>query len=350
MRIAVVFGTRPEIIKLAPLVAELERRGHPVLKYFTGQQRDLAPGTMLDMGWVCDSASFQGMSHYHDWHARVMDWWPTFLESWTPDLVLVQGDTDSALLGGLVAWRAGYPVGHVEAGLRTYERLPFPEEGNRQMLGRIASLHFCPTVGNERNLLGERAPGRRWVTGNTGIDALAAQDLCATQGDTIIVTAHRRENVAEMGKILAAVVRLARDYPRYRWLWPMHPNPDIRGVLEGCRPPENLNLVEPLAYPDMCRALAECYMVLTDSGGLLEEACHYGKPTLVLRSVTERVEAVDCGAAKLVGTDPGRIIQATRWVLDSVERHKSMTTAGCPFGDGHASERIADAIEEWERH
>ena len=360
LRLAVVMGTRPEAVKLAPVVmAALERpQQFSVEVISTGQHREmldsmlnwfgLKPAVSLDIMRAnqdlahITTASLTGI---HD-HFKLN----------RPDWVIVQGDTTTTFAGALAAFYHRIPVAHVEAGLRTHDRYsPFPEELNRVMTGHIATRHFAPTSGSRDNLLREGiAPESIEVTGNTGIDALlwthqklqqSVQSKQA-QGRNILVTAHRRENQGEpMKAICAAVLTLLELHPDVTVTFPMHMSPRVREVVIpalGQHP--RVTLTEPMDYADFVAAMARATLILTDSGGVQEEAPSLGVPVLVLRESTERPEAMQAGTAQLVGADAQRIVEAASILLNDQEAYQRMAKALNPYGDGQAAPRILEAL------
>lgn len=363
-RILVVFGTRPEAIKLCPVVLYL-RRHHPewsVKVCVTAQHRHLLDQVLgifkvkpdYDLDCMRPGQSlFQSTS-------SILSALEHVLLKERPDLLLVQGDTTSTLCGALAGFYAGVPVGHVEAGLRTGDlKEPFPEELNRVLVGRIASLHFAATEWAAKNLLAEGiAPGTVTVTGNTGIDAVlhirdrihqglktAHTFAAAPDRKLILVTAHRRESFGNgFEQICSALAELAQR-PDVQIVYPVHPNPNVQDpvnrYLRGC---PRVALVEPLDYVSFVAALMQCSFVLTDSGGIQEEAPSLGKPILILRDKTERPEGVLAGTAKLVGPSRERIVAECTRLLDDAEAHQSMARAHNPYGDGRACGRIARVI------
>ncbi|ACQ79456.1 UDP-N-acetylglucosamine 2-epimerase [Beutenbergia cavernae DSM 12333] len=361
-----IYGTRPEAIKVAPIVAAAAR--HPAIvcsPVVTGQHREIVDqvNELFGMRPVTDLDVFTHGVGLETTTARVLERVTPVLRRLAPDVVLVQGDTTSAFAAALAAFYLSIPVVHLEAGLRTSSLAsPFPEEGNRRLLTQIASLHLAPTAGNRANLLRSGIPEDDIVvTGNTVIDALVGtvaarvpladphlapiEDLT---GPLILVTAHRRESWGEpMRRSARAVATVARRRPDALVVLPMHPNPTVRAVLE----PElagipNVVLTEPLGYSDLANVLARSTLVVTDSGGLQEEAPALGKPVLVLRENTERPEAVAAGTARLVGTDEAGIVAAIEELLDDAEVYGAMANAFNPYGDGHAAERAIAAIVE----
>jgi UDP-N-acetylglucosamine 2-epimerase (non-hydrolysing) len=360
----VVYGTRPEAIKLAPVVRALwESPRMQVVVVVTGQHRamldqvnglfGIAPDHDLDL-----LRPGQGLPELT---ARVLAGVTGVLREVRPDAVVVQGDTTTAFVAALAAFYEQVPVAHVEAGLRTGERYdPFPEELNRVLTGRLASLHLAPTPVSRDNLLREGVcPDDVTVTGNTVIDALLdvvarrlpVEDPALTglgRRPTVLVTSHRRESWGEpMARTAAAVARLAARFPAVDFLLPAHLNPTVRDVLlpplEG-RP--NVLVTEPLSYADFARAMAASTVVLTDSGGVQEEAPSLGKPVLVLRETTERPEAVTAGTVRLVGTDERTIVDEVSRLLLDPAAHAAMARAVNPYGDGRAAPRVRGALEQ----
>ena len=362
IKVMSVFGTRPEAIKMAPLVLELQRHEEiESLVCITAQHREMLDSVMEQFGITADY-DLDIMSKGQDLTditMRVLDKMRGVLRDAKPDVVLVHGDTTTTFAGALAAFYEKIPVGHVEAGLRTYDRWsPFPEEMNRSLVGRIATLHFAPTASNEGNLKREAVSGSLYVTGNTVIDAMAytvrgeqftSPELNAIDfaGKRLIaLTCHRRENYGEpMAQIFTAVAALAKRNPDVLIVYPVHLSPVVRDAaqqyLDGI---ENIHLIEPLDAMDMHRLMAKSFFVMTDSGGIQEEAPALGKPVLVLRRETERPEAVEAGTVKLAGTQTDAILSLAQELLDSREAYDAMAKAVNPYGDGHACPRIAQAI------
>jgi UDP-N-acetylglucosamine 2-epimerase (non-hydrolysing) len=371
--VVVVIGTRPEAIKMFPVVHAL-RRSEVIqpLVVTTGQHRDLV-APVLEMAGIEPDVDLDvgrpGMS-VNDLVISVMQGMGDLLtrlsavdpDPFYPAAVLVHGDTSSAMAAALAAFHARVPVVHVEAGLRTRDpRSPFPEEMNRQLIGRIAVFHLAPTLYNAENLVRERVPYELvFVTGNTAIDALrwsaerqvAFRDPRLAGADIsgrrlVVVTAHRRENWGPgIQGIAEAVSRLARSHPELVFVWPVHPNPIVSGpvvaALEGL---DNVLLTDPLDYGEFARLLARAHLALSDSGGVQEEGPAVGTPVLVARESSERLEGVETGALRLVGTDPDVIVPTAEALLSDDELHAQMAQAPNPFGDGRASERIVAALE-----
>jgi UDP-N-acetylglucosamine 2-epimerase (non-hydrolysing) len=355
-----VVGTRPEAIKMAPVARALaNRRGldHQIL--LTGQHPGLSPYFEGDADGV-RPLPFNPSGRTPDGlrealHALLRG---AFRER-PADLVLVHGDTTSAVAGARAALDCGIPIGHVEAGLRSFDLdQPFPEEGNRIAIDAMADLLFAPTESAARNLRLERAAqGRIWVTGNSGIDALfeARERTARPAGPPlggerrlILATCHRRENQGEpVQAVCKALQRMVRELP-VRVAAPLPLNPFARrGLEEALAGIEHIESIEPLGYGEMVRLMESSWLILTDSGGLQEEAPALGKPVLVLRNVTERPEALASGSLELVGTEPDRIVAAVAGLLCDGAKYARMARPALPFGDGKASERIADAIEAW---
>ncbi|MGP9021364.1 non-hydrolyzing UDP-N-acetylglucosamine 2-epimerase [Streptomyces sp. BR1] len=358
VRAMLVLGTRPEAIKLAPLARALESdpQFEPVV-VTTGQHREMLH-QMLDLlrvevGFTLDV--MRTRQQLSDLTARLVKGLGTLLRAQRPDVVVVQGDTTTALAGALCAFYERIPVAHVEAGLRTgVADNPFPEELNRCLIGRMARWHFAPTERAANHLAAEGIAAEQILTtGNTVVDNLQwvlAEGLgsCAfrTSRRRVLVTLHRRENQGErMRGMGRALCRLA-ERGDVEIVLPLHKSPAVRDALLPLARQEGINLVEPLDYPDFTATLAGCDLVLTDSGGIQEEAPSLGKPALVLRTTTERPEAVEAGAARLVGTDPDAIVAATAALLDDPDTYERMASAGNPFGDGRATERILTQLAE----
>ena len=359
-RIVSIVGTRPEAIKMGPLVRALgERRWAQQEVVLTGQHSGL-PAMFGPLGGAelreldCEPRGRTAIKLRETLH-RVLS---GHLKQAPADLVLVQGDTASAFAGALAARDCGIPLGHVEAGLRSFNlRQPWPEEGNRMAIDAFSDLLFAPTEAAARNLAADwRVKGRVFVTGNTGIDALlqARRPVTAAAGDearkTILVTCHRKENQGEpLRSVCAALKRLVRELP-LRVVLPLHPNRHVRGELEPLLAGEEwISMIEPLGHAEMVALMDRSWLLLTDSGGLQEEGPALGKPVLVLRNVTERGEAVETDNVALVGTETEAIVAAVTEILHDAGRYASMARPSLPFGDGRASARIADAIEAWSR-
>ena len=359
--IMLVFGTRPEAIKMCPLIRELRtRKGIRTLCCVTGQHRQMLDQVLgaFDVTPDYDLAIMKDGQTLFDITTRVMERLKDVLAEAKPDLVLVHGDTTTTFAAALTCFYMQIPVGHVEAGLRTYQLdSPFPEEFNRQAVGVVARYHFAPTEQARANLLREnKRPETIFVTGNTAIDALKttvradyqSPELEWAKGSRLILlTAHRRENLGEpMRAIFRAVRRIADETPDVKVLYPVHMNPAIRAMAkEILGGDERIRLIAPLEVLDFHNILARSCMVMTDSGGIQEEAPSLGKPVLVLRDTTERPEGVAAGTLKLVGTEEETIYREAKRLLEDEEAYHAMSVASNPYGDGHACERIADILE-----
>jgi UDP-N-acetylglucosamine 2-epimerase (non-hydrolysing) len=357
VHVACVIGTRPELIKMAPvvhaLVAAPEFR---VSVLNSGQHRDLLA---LLAGWFGlefddDLAVMTEEQSLAALTARLIESFERYLESARPALVIAQGDTTTVLCAALTCYYRGIAFAHVEAGLRTFDLAnPFPEELNRLVADQLARFHFCPTEGAARNVLSQGAAAASViVTGNTVIDALhytlAKLERLPSAGPRhdVLLTAHRRESFgAPLERVFAAVRRLVDEHLSLTVLYPVHPNPSVRGpahALLGGHP--RITLTEPLGYPELVRAMRDSRFILTDSGGIQEEAPALGKPVLVLRSATERPEAVGLGVAELVGTGTEAILAACRRLLSDPAHYARMARGVSPYGDGRAAGRIRDAL------
>jgi UDP-N-acetylglucosamine 2-epimerase (non-hydrolysing) len=352
-------GTRPEAIKMAPVILALRR--DPAFRcrvIATAQHREMLDQVLALFGIVPDidldiMRPDQGLAGLT---GRLLVRLEEVMKSERPDIVLAQGDTTTVLTSALAAFYAGVPFGHVEAGLRTGDfRSPFPEEMNRVMTSHMARWHFAPTEEAARHLRAERyADAAIYVTGNTVIDALhLARDRvrppehspCGNRR-TILVTLHRRENFGEpLRRICGAIDRLLTDNPDVDLLLPMHPNPNVRQFIQGhFQGRDRVMLTEPMGYSDFVAAMAQAYLILSDSGGVQEEAPALGKPVLVLREATERPEAVAAGVTALVGTDVEAIRSKAQSLLDDPVAYARMVTHRSPYGDGRAAERILDVL------
>ncbi len=367
-RILVVFGTRPEAIKLFPLINTLKRSHADVRVCVTGQHREMLD-QVLEIARITpdhDLAVMQPNQSLDTLTARLLTDLGQVMDADRPDRVIVQGDTATAMVGALTAYYRKIPVSHVEAGLRSFNIYhPWPEEVNRKIVGAIADQHFAPTDTARDALLAEKVPAERvHVTGNTVIDALietrARVDADAALASVIApvaarfagkrivaVTTHRRENFGEGLKSVAQAVRRIAERPDVAVIFPVHPNPNVRApmaeVLGGI---DNVAMIDPLDYPNFVRLLSLCHFVMTDSGGVQEEAPALAKPVLVMRETTERPEGVVAGTAKLVGSDEELIVTEASRLLDNSTAYEAMARAHNPFGDGRSSERIARIVLE----
>ncbi len=359
-KIMLVFGTRPEAIKMCPLVKELKtRKNAETLVCVTGQHRGMLQQVLDAFGVVpdYDLAIMQDRQTLFDITTRVLQGMKDVLEKERPDAVLVHGDTSTTFAAALACFYLQIPVGHVEAGLRTYNLLsPYPEEFNRQCVSILANWNFAPTPLSRDNLIREgKKPESIYVTGNTVIDALKTTvrenfshpDLeWAGDSRLILLTAHRRENLGKpMHAMFRAIRRVVEEHEDVKALYPIHMNPVVREAadeeLSGC---DRIRLTEPLEVLDCHNLMARSYLILTDSGGIQEEAPSLGKPVLVMRDTTERPEGIQAGTLKLVGTNEETIYREFTRLLDDRQAYDRMAHAENPYGDGHACERIADIL------
>lgn len=359
-RLMVVIGTRPEVIKLAPVVHEARARGtrFEVDVVTTGQHRELVHQMLreLDLTAEVDLAIMSEGQNLCQVTTRALGGLYEAIDDRRPDWVIVQGDTATTLAGALAAFYRRVRVAHVEAGLRTWDKAqPFPEEINRCLVTRLADAHFAPSDWARQNLLREGVPAEViWKTGNTAIDALRytlargrEAALPALPGERLVlVTTHRRENHGEpLERILQAIRTLAERFPDVGFLFPVHPSPHVQQAARsylGDHP--RVVLAPPLGYTSFVAAMAKAHLILSDSGGIQEEGPALGKPVLVLRETTERPEAVRAGGAKLVGSDPERIVQEVAQLLEHPELYARMAQTRSPYGDGRAAERILDVL------
>jgi UDP-N-acetylglucosamine 2-epimerase (non-hydrolysing) len=357
MEVMIVVGTRPEGIKLAPVIKKLAH--HARLKPFvvaTGQHREMLTQVFdwFNINPDIDLAVMRPNQTLNSITAAVVNHIDLILNERNPGAVLVQGDTTSAFAAAVAAFYCGIPVGHVEAGLRTYDlNAPFPEEANRAMISRIARWHFAPTINACNVLKSEGVLGRILVTGNTVVDALLdtasrLPDNLSSNRRLVLITGHRRENFgARFAEAFTAIGALAARFPDVDFVYPVHMNPNVRSYAHsalGHFP--NVTLTEPLSYPKLVSLLKRATLVLTDSGGIQEAAPTFGTPVLVMRDKTERPEAVEAGVAVLVGTRADEIVrQATRVLSDATARHQFSARVN-PYGDGTASARIVSALEQ----
>ena len=364
IKVMTVFGTRPEAIKMAPLALELQK--HPEIEpcvCVTAQHREMLDQVLdifqlkpdYDLDIMKERQTLIGIT------TRVLEGLDGVMKEAKPDLVLVHGDTSTTFVGALAAFYNQIKVGHVEAGLRTYDKYsPFPEEMNRCLTGRIADLHFAPTVQNRENLLREAIPAEHiYITGNTVIDALKTtvrpdyvfqtpvlNELDFEKRRVILVTAHRRENLgAPLEQICCALKELAETYEDVELVYPAHLNPAVRetvfGILGGM---ERVHLIDPINVDELHNAISRSYLVMTDSGGIQEEAPALAKPVLVLRRETERPEAVAAGTVKIAGVEKDTIVRMAKELLEDEAAYAKMAHAANPYGDGEASRRITEAI------
>ena len=363
MKVFVVFGTRPEAIKMCPLVYKLkEAAGIECIVCLTGQHKEMLQQVMdafdikadYNLDIMRERQTLTGIT------TAVLESMEPVLKKVKPDVVLVHGDTTTSYAAALAAFYQQIPVGHVEAGLRTGNIYsPFPEEMNRLLTDRICTYYFAPTEKNKNNLLAEGVKKNVFVTGNTVIDAFQytvkegyqfaderLREIDFNGRRVVTVTAHRRENLGEqLRNICRAIKRLANEYSDAAFVYPVHLNPAVReNVFDILANVSNVHLIDPVNVLDMHNLLARSFMVMTDSGGLQEEAPHFGKPVLVLRTETERPEAVEAGTVKVVGVEENAIYSAAKTLFDNPETYNAMAHAVNPYGDGKACERIVATL------
>ena len=361
MKIICTVGTRPEAIKMAPVILALKQQPWADVRVLaTAQHRHMLDQVLSFFGIApdIDLNIMRPNQALTTLTGRLLLELDDVLQAEKPDAVLVQGDTTTVMAMALACFYHRIPVGHVEAGLRTWDmQNPFPEEANRVIAGKLAQWHFAPTEGSRQNLLKEGVPDSEIiVTGNTVIDALlmtAAKDLelplpLDPRKRLVLVTSHRRENFGEPFRdICRALYTLAKNNPDVQFLYPVHPNPNVKDVVyEFLSGLPNFTLCEPLDYAPFIAAMKRAYIILTDSGGVQEEAPALGKPVLVLRDETERPEAVEQAVVKLVGPNYERIVKEAQSLLDDEAAYKAMARGVSPYGDGHAAERIVKTLQE----
>ena len=362
IKVMTVFGTRPEAIKMAPVVKELKSREEiECIVCVTAQHRQMLDQVLntfeivpdYDLNIMQQGQTLSGIT------SKALIGLEEVINKEKPNIVLVHGDTTTTFAGALAAYYTQTDVGHVEAGLRTWNKYsPFPEEMNRQMVGVIADMHFAPTENSKNSLLKENKPAEKiYVTGNTAIDALAttvrenySNEIFDWVGNDrlILITAHRRENLGEpMRGMFKAIKRILDEFDDVKAVYPVHLNPKVREVANDVLGnSEKIKLIDPLEVVDFHNFMDKSYLILTDSGGIQEEAPSLGKPVLVLRDTTERPEGIEAGTLKLAGTDEENIYNLTKELLTNSEEYNRMSKASNPYGDGKASKRIADAIIE----
>lgn len=359
--ILLVFGTRPEAIKMCPLVNELKKRKNiNVVVCVTGQHREMLNQVLnvFDVEPDYDLAIMKPGQTLFDVTTEILNKIRVVLSNVLPDVVLVHGDTSTTFATALACFYLQIPVGHVEAGLRTYNIYsPFPEEFNRQAVSIISKYHFAPTVLSKENLLKEgKDPKSIWVTGNTAIDALKTtvkdsysdKNIEWARGKKLItITAHRRENLGvPMENMFRAIKRVLDEHEDVRAVYPIHMNPAVRKTAkEVFGDDDRIRIIEPLDVVDFHNYMHQSYLILTDSGGIQEEAPSLGKPVLVMRDTTERPEGIEAGTLKLVGTTEEKIYREFINLIENKSEYEKMAHANNPYGDGHASERIADILE-----
>lgn len=358
-KVLICFGTRPEAIKMCPLVNELKTRDLEVVVCVTGQHRQMLD-QVLEVFNVEPDYNLTIMKERQslfDITTNILERIKTVLEKEKPDVVLVHGDTTTTFVTALACFYLQIPVGHVEAGLRTYNVYsPYPEEFNRQAVSIVSKYNFAPTELSKKNLINEgKDPSTIYVTGNTAIDALKTTVRPDYQNEyldwakdsrLVMITAHRRENLGEpMHNMFRAIRRIIEEFEDVKAIYPIHMNPVVREtadeVLGGC---DRIKIIEPLDVFDFHNFLANSYLILTDSGGIQEEAPSLGKPVLVMRDTTERPEGIAAGTLKLVGTNEQTIYDSFRELLQDEDAYRKMSTASNPYGDGFACKRIADIL------
>ena len=360
-KVMVVFGTRPEAIKMCPLVKELKRRqGIKTIVCVTGQHRQMLDQVLeaFDVEPDYDLSIMKEKQTLFDVTSNILNNIKAVIEEVKPDVVLVHGDTSTTFVTALACFYLQVPVGHVEAGLRTYNIYsPFPEEFNRQSVGIISKFNFAPTELSKQNLINEgKNVDSIYVTGNTAIDALKTtvkeeythpELEWAKDSKLIMLTAHRRENIGEpMRNMFKAIKRVLSEYPDVKAIYPIHMNPAIREIADEVLGNDSkIHIIEPLDVLDFHNFLSRSYLILTDSGGIQEEAPSLGKPELVMRDTTERPEGIKAGTLKLVGTNEEVIYSTFKKLLESEEEYNKMAYASNPYGDGHACERIVSILE-----
>lgn len=365
-KVLVVFGTRPEAIKMCPLVKELKKREKiECIVCVTAQHREMLDQILsvfkitpeYDLDIMEESQTLSGIT------TKILCGMESILDKVQPDIVLVHGDTTTSFVAALAAFYKKIPVGHVEAGLRSYNKYePFPEEMNRCLTGQLSDIHFAPTKENKENLLAEAVKGPIYVTGNTVIDSFkttvkdnyhfknsSLENLDFNKKKVILVTAHRRENIGKpLEEICLGINKIVEQYEEVIVIYPVHKNPLVRKtVFEYLGEKERILLLEPLDVIELHNLMARCYLVITDSGGLQEEAPHFGVPVLVARNQTERTEALKEGTIQLVGNSKERIYEQAVQLIENESVYKKMAKATNPYGDGHASEKIAYKLMTW---
>ncbi|MFL1471082.1 non-hydrolyzing UDP-N-acetylglucosamine 2-epimerase [Paraclostridium bifermentans] len=360
-KVIIVFGTRPEAIKMCPLVKELKsRKNLETIVCVTGQHRQMLDQVLqaFDIKPDYDLSIMKDKQTLFDVTQNILGKMKEVLEEVKPDIVLVHGDTSTTFVTSLAAFYLQIPVGHVEAGLRTYDIYsPFPEEFNRQATGIVAKYHFAPTEVSKQNLLNEgKKENQIYITGNTAIDALKttvrnnySHPVLDWIGESklIMLTAHRRENLGEpLKNMFRAIKRIVDEHEDIKVIYPIHMNPVVRSIAnEILGNNERIKIIEPLDVLDFHNFLNKSYLILTDSGGIQEEAPSLGKPVLVMRDTTERPEGVKAGTLKLVGTDENVIYESFKMLLTNKDEYEKMSNASNPYGDGFASKKIVDILE-----
>ena len=361
IKVLSIFGTRPEAIKMAPLVKELEKRKEiKSLVCVTAQHREMLDQVLetFEIKPDYDLNIMKPGQTLGDITTRALTGLEEVIKECKPDIVLVHGDTTTTFAGALAAFYNQVAIGHVEAGLRTNDKYsPYPEEMNRQMVDCMTDMYFAPTQLSKQNLISENIDASKiYVTGNTAIDAMSTTikddynneylNWVKENEKLILVTAHRRENLGDpMRNIFKAIKRIVNEFNDVKVIYPIHMNPKVRSVAnEVFADCDKVKLIEPLEVIDFHNFINKCYMIMSDSGGVQEEAPSLGKPVLVLRDTTERPEGIEAGTLKLVGTDEETIYKEAKKLLTDKKEYEKMSHASNPYGDGHASKRIVDAI------
>ncbi|MEJ5992834.1 UDP-N-acetylglucosamine 2-epimerase (non-hydrolyzing) [Pedobacter sp. Du54] len=354
-RVVIFYGTRPEVIKVAPIIHELNKHKNiKTIVCHTGQHKELTLELEDIFNIKVDyRLSFVNRGLNYNL-AEIIKKSNTLLNKLKPDLVLIQGDTTTVMAVALTSFNLGIKVGHIEAGLRSFNlREPFPEELNRKIATTCSHYHFAPTLTAKENLLKEGvAENSIWVTGNTVIDALTyikrKFDIAITTQKIILITAHRRENHGQpLLKICNAVSKLSKQYPDFTFIWPLHPNPNVYKIVkEKLVGLTNVSLIEPLGYNKLIELMASCYLIWTDSGGIQEEVPSLMKPVLILRNVTERPEVVTSGFGILCGTDEDILVNKTAELINDSKKREEMIKGSNPFGEGSIAKNIVSIIND----
>lgn len=367
MKVLSVFGTRPEAIKMCPLIKEMEKNPEiDSVVCLTGQHKEMLKQVIdiFDINVTYNLDIMKAGQTLTTITADILSGLEKVLQKEVPDIVLVHGDTTTSFAAALAAFYQKIPVGHVEAGLRTYDKYsPYPEEMNRNLTSKIATLHFAPTEANRNNLFAEGISASNiYVTGNTVIDALQTtviedykfkseqlRSICLKHMKCILVTAHRRENLGKrLENVCNAILRLTQEEENVIVIYPVHLNPVVRNVVfQKLGHQSRIYLIDPLDVEDMHNLMARSYLIMTDSGGIQEEAPAFGVPVMVLRNESERMEAVKAGTVKLVGTEEENILCVAKNLLHDQKEYGKMAQAMNPYGDGHASRRIVNIMLDW---